>query len=304
MSNRNYSRSIVVCCPKCGNAINLRETVDITSELVLDDETKLESISAMNVYGVEHSRYACTACGIDMNNCDSVLYGVFSNLISLPYNVSTNSATGSLGGCIGSTTPNMADTPHAFTYVYPNMLFCNADQTVINGLIGVISDTVGSDTKYENIRMQINPIGTVAEGEDGNPVESLTHYQVMIFINDIHFTNSEEEYNAAVELFTEFMNLIAAPIEAFRIQEEERAAIIEAERLAAEEAAKAEAEKAESEEASTETDAESENVTEGETITEDTTEAETTIEDETVIEEETVTEAPIASADGEETTEG
>ena len=74
--------------------------------------------------------------------------------------------------------------------------------------------------------MQINPIGTISEDDDGNPVESLTHYQVTLFINDIHFTDSEEEYKASVELFTEFINLITAPVKAFCLQEKERAAAI------------------------------------------------------------------------------
>ena len=307
MSNRTYSREVVTRCPKCNNIINLREIVNVTTEIEADD-TNLAKISAMEMYGVEHSRYACTECGIDMNTCDKDLFALFNEFQNLPYNIATSAATGTIGGCIGSVTPNMLDVPHEKSYSYPSMLFCNSDQEVINGLISVISETVGEDTTYEAIRLQINPIGTVNEDDEGNPVESLTHFQVMLFINDERFTNSEETYNAAVQTFINFVNLITDPIAAFGIQERERAAIkAEEERQAAEEAARLEAEKKAQEEAeaangdattdTTEPSVE-EGVTESNTtvepdpeeVVENETEAEETVEEETVTDEEEVIE--------------
>ena len=225
MSSRSYSRNIVAFCPKCHNVINLRESVNVTAEITVEDETKLAKISTMEMYGVEHSRYACTECDIDMNTCDTDLYNLFNKLQNLPYNIITPAATGTIGGCIGSITHNMLDVSHEKSYSFPSILFCNADQEVIDGLISAISETVGEDTTYGAIYLQINPIGTVNEDENGEPVESLTHFQVMIFINDERFTNNEETYNVTVETFINFANLITDSIAAFGIQERERATI-------------------------------------------------------------------------------
>lgn len=232
INNRNYSRNIMVCCPKCHNTINLKETINVSTNVEADNMASLSKISAMEIYGVEHSQYACTECGTYMNNCDVRLYKLFNELQNLPHNICMPSAIGTIGGCTGSSTINMLNAPHEKNYSYPSILFFNSDREIVNGLISVISETVGEDNTYENIRLQIIPIGK--DDKDGNPIENLLHFKIAIFV-DGQFTNDEEKYNLAVEVFTNFINLISDPIAAFGIQERERVAIkAEEERLVVE----------------------------------------------------------------------
>lgn len=220
--NRTYSRNIIAACFKCGNKININESVSVNSEFILDDESDSKKISIMNIYGVEHSHYACTKCGINMNICDKVIFDLFSELCKLPMNVYSIDAAGCIGGCIGSITSGVDTSASDVTFAYPSIIFYNSNIDIINGILDIISNIIGSYRAYSNIRIQINPISSVEVDEENNSEEHVDHYQVIIYINDDRFTNSKEKYHMATNNFIKFLNLITDPIKSFRLQEEKK----------------------------------------------------------------------------------
>lgn len=223
--NKSYSRNVSVFCPKCKNIMALKETVNISSiiDSINESVADLNNISVMNNYGIECSRYSCKKCGIPMNTCDVNLYPLFKELCLLPYNVESISTTGSIGGCINGVSTDIAEYDEKLTYAYPNILFCNSDQAIINNLISAIESVITGTGEFNNMRIQINPIGYASKDESGNTIdEKVTYYQIMIYINDIHFTNSLEEYNSSVETFIKFCNTILNTVKELRISEEKR----------------------------------------------------------------------------------